>query len=65
MATEYIPTFRNAHDFMTLLGTIEELAVAALNEGSDKALRGSILWSIQKLSETAAKDAELLVVAGG
>lgn len=57
-------TFRNAHDFRTLLITLEELAVAALEESDDKR-RAAVLWSMQKLSETAAKDAELLEAAGG
>lgn len=57
-------TFRNANDFRTLLLTLEELAVAALEE-SDEKRRAAVLWSIQKLSETAAKDAELLEAAEG
>lgn len=56
-------TFRNASDFQTLFITLEELAVAALEE-SDRARRSAIIWSMQKLSETAAKDAEQMEAAG-
>ncbi len=56
-------TFRNASDFQTLFITLEELAVAALEE-SDRARRSAIIWSMQKLSETAAKDAEQLEAVG-
>lgn len=66
MATENpitLSTFRNASDFQTLFITLEELAVAALEE-SDRARRSAIIWSMQKLSETAAKDAEQLEAVG-
>jgi hypothetical protein len=58
MATDILntpATFRNASDFRTLLVTLEELTVAALDESDDKR-RASILWSMQKNIETAAKD---------
>lgn len=56
-------TFRNTSDFRTLLVTLEELAVAALEEKGP--LRSAIIWSMQKLCETAAKEIEQMEGAGG
>jgi len=57
MAANTIPTFRNANDFLTLLATVEELAVMALDE-QDPKHRASILWAVQKLSEAGRRDFE-------
>lgn len=64
MANPITPaTFRNASDLQTLFVTLEELAVAALEE-TDRARRSALIWSMQKLSETAAKDVEQMEAAG-
>jgi hypothetical protein len=63
MANTTPATFRNANDFQMLFVTLEELAVAAMEE-SDRARRSAIIWSMQKLSETAAKEAGQMEAAG-
>lgn len=55
MATTPPATFRTASDFMVLFMTLENLAATAL-ENSDPALQSTLIWTIQKLSETAAKE---------
>ena len=56
MATTPPATFRTASDFMVLFMTLENLAATALEKDSDPALQSTLIWTIQKLSETAAKE---------
>lgn len=66
MATEnYSGTFTDLSSIHALLITIEELAAAAIElKDNDSKLRTSMLWSIQKMTETAAKDVEQMEAAG-
>lgn len=58
-------TFTDLSAIHSLLITIEELAVAAMElKDNDSKLRTSMLWSIQKLTETAAKDVEQMDATG-
>lgn len=64
-AENHNPTFNDLSAIHSLLTTIEELAVAAMElKDDDSRLRTSMLWSIQKLTETAAKDVEQMEAAG-
>lgn len=67
MATEnHYTTFDGLSAIHALLITVEELAAAAMEmDDNDSKLRTSMLWSIQKMTETAAKDVEQMEAAGG
>ena len=59
------PTFSDLSAIHSLLITIEELAAAAMElKDDDSKLRTSMLWSIQKMTETAAKDVVQMEAAG-
>lgn len=61
-AENYTPTFNDLSDLNVLLNTFENLAAHALEE-SDRTTRSSILWSIQKMAETAQKDIQQMMAA--
>lgn len=51
------PTFSDLCSIHSLFVTIEELAAAAMElKDNDSKLRTSMLWSVQKLAEVAARD---------
>ena len=57
-------TFSNLGDIRCLLVTIENLAAQAL-ELRDSAEHSAVVWSIQKLAETAQKDIVRMEAAEG
>lgn len=59
-------TFPDLSAIHSLLVTVEALAAAAMElKDNDSKLRTSMLWSIQKMAEVAAKDVEQMEAAGG
>lgn len=64
-AKNHNPTFTDLSAIHSLLITIEELSVAAMElKDDDSKLRTSLLWSIQKMTETAAKDVVQMETVG-
>lgn len=61
-AENYTPTFIDLSDLYVLLNTVENLAAHALEE-SDRKTRSAILWSVQKMMETAQKDIQQMMAA--
>jgi len=67
MATEnYSGTFTDLSAIRALFNTIENLAAEAMELKDDAGpLRSSMLWSVQKMAETAQKDIEQMEAAAG
>lgn len=65
-AENHSPTFDDLDTIRVLLNTIENLAAEAMELKDDaRALRSSLLWSIQKMAETAQKDIGQMEAAAG